>query len=123
VAKLSPGQTRARVKICRETAEAGGCMYDAAQKIGVELPALSHWLRRSPYQHIRRALKENGSKVRRPKLSRAEYIRRLKLTVQHKQVKAAKILGISQQSLSQWLQAVAPNGAAAALLDYLPETQ
>lgn len=112
------GQYRARKTLIRKAIAERKTSVETAEMLCISEWALRAWIQRNMPEAKGRFADKRG----RPKLPVAERERRLRMVVGFTQVEAAKRLGISPPALCEWLQVNAPKGAAAALLDCIPET-
>lgn len=120
----SPAQFRARIKIIRDVIEAGGGFSVVGTRIGISTAGVHHWVNRWR-PDLARKLAENGKTNRSQyvRLTRERIVERLSRIIDHGIPKAAVLEGVSDQAIRQWLDAMAPDGAAVALLDYKLETE
>lgn len=119
---ISPAQYRARIAIVRQVIEEGGGFSVVASRIGISTAGVHHWVNRWR-PDMARALAANGKTQRSAhvRLTRERVVKRLKNIIDKGISEAARLENVSDQAVRQWLVAIAPDGAEAALLDYLVE--
>jgi hypothetical protein len=96
----------------QKLAEAGIRLDEVAQRLGLSLPGLSVWARKHApdlYETLKRNAPPSRSCV-----SQREAIRRLKLGLRIERA------GLTPFQLAAWLKVNAPDGAADALEDLMP---
>lgn len=98
---LSPGQYRARLKICRQAAEDGLNLTKAAKLCSISTNGLMKWLRQYDAD-THEKLASLGKSQRNP-FGEDKTESRLALVVALGQSGAAIAAGVTQQAMSQWL--------------------
>lgn len=106
---ISPGQRRARLKLCNEVADTGGSLHQAARKCSISPGGLHHWLDRHAPDLLER-LASNGIYIRGNPLTPEECRKRLEMVYQTGIPATAGALGITETAIYNFLRRYYPGG-------------